>query len=119
MPRDLTDAEVDRASALLTDASTQARKFARQYFSLETTTERIRPVDSKIELPERPVVSVNSLARVNITGVGTTPYSIWAFDGLDTVFLGPISQIVNMPAVLTDQSWIYRSVMYEIHYTPG
>lgn len=119
MPRALTSEEQTLCTALLSDASAAARAFTHQYFSLETTTERIRPVDQEIQLPELPVVSVNSLARVDIMGNGTIPYAIWAFDGLDTILLGPVSQIVNLPAILIDQSWIYRSVMYEINYTHG
>jgi hypothetical protein len=119
MPRALTSAEVTRVPYLLQDASSQIRKYTRQFFSLETTTDFFKPNDSRIDLPEHPVVSVNSLARVNVTGSGTTPYALWVYDQQYSIFLGPISQVLNAPMVFADMSWIYRSVMYEVNYTHG
>ena len=119
MPRALTDAEVSRVPYLLTDASSQIRKYCRQYFSLVTTTDNLKPINGVINLPEHPVVSVNTLARVNVTGDGVTPYSLWVFDGNYNIYLGPIEQIFNAPIIWAEENWLHRSVMYQVNYTHG
>lgn len=119
MPRALSDAEVTRVPFLLQDASSQVRRHTRQYFSLVTTTDNLKPINGVINLPEHPVVSVNSLARVNVTGDGITPYALWVFDGNYNIYLGPIDQIVNAPIIWAEENWLYRSVMYQVNYTHG
>lgn len=119
MPRPMTTDETTRAATLLVDASSRVRSHTRQTFSQIQTTEIIPPVDNQIILPQRPVISVDALARVNADGKTFMPYSIWTFDGRDTLMLGPPSAIVNAPEVWTDMDWFWRNVTYQVTYTHG
>ncbi|MEU7096058.1 hypothetical protein [Kitasatospora aureofaciens] len=119
MPRALTTAEQTRATTLLVDASSRIRAHCRQAFTQVQTTEIIAPVDNQIILPQRPVISVDAVARVNADGRSFMPYSVWTWDGKATLMLGPPSAIVNAPAVWTDMDWFWRNVTYQVTYTHG
>jgi hypothetical protein len=119
MPRALTSAEQTRAATLLVDASSRVRAHCRQSFTQVQTTEIIAPVDNQIILPQRPIISVDAVARVNADGKSFMPYSVWTWDGKATLMLGPPSAIVNAPAVWTDMDWFWRNVSYQIQYTHG
>lgn len=119
MPRTLTAADNARVNALLADASNLVRAFARQKFTVDTTQRVFRPVDNQIVLQERPVISVDSLARVGPDGKTMMPFSIWTFDGIATIMLGPPSMLINAPEVWTDVDWFWRNVTYMVGYTHG
>ncbi|TQF03928.1 hypothetical protein E6W39_18940 [Kitasatospora acidiphila] len=119
MPRALTTEETTRAGVLLVDASARVRAHVRQTISRTQTTAIIPPNDNQIVLPERPVISVDAVARVNADGKSFMPYSVWTFDGRDTLMLGPPSAIINAPQVWTDMDWFWRNVTYQIQYTHG
>lgn len=119
MPRPLTTEEQTRATTLLMDASSRVRAHTRQSFSQLQTTEIIAPVDNQIVLPQRPVVSIDGVARVNADGTSVLPYAIWTWDGASTIMLGPPSAVINAPEVWTDMDWFWRNVTYQIKYTHG
>lgn len=78
--RVLTDTEAIRVSALLRDASASVRNYMRQDITEATTTVRLRVRNGKIRLPQRPVISVTSVA--NVVG-GPIMFSTW--EGFDTI----------------------------------
>lgn len=119
MPRALTSDETTRAAALLSSASSRIRGITRQDFTQSQTTNVIAPVDNQIILPQRPVISVDSVGRVNADGTSILPYSVWTWDGAATIMLGPPSAIINAPEVWTDEDWFWRNVSYQIKYTHG
>lgn len=119
MPRALTTEEQTRATTLLMDASSRVRRHTKQTFNLAQTTEIIAPVDNEIVLPQRPVLSIDAVARVNADGKSFLPYSIWTWDGASTLMLGPPSAVINAPEVWTDMDWFWRNVTYQIKYTHG
>lgn len=59
--RALTSDETARVDAILDKASELFRLESGQYFTAGTSTVRLRAVDSKVELEQRPVVSVTSV----------------------------------------------------------
>lgn len=119
MPRPMTTDEQTRATTLLIDASSRVRSHTRQTFTLGQSTNVISPTDGQIVLPQRPVVSVDSLGRVNADGKTILPYSVWTFDGIATIMLGPPTAIINAPEVWTDSDWFWRNVTYQVTYTHG
>jgi hypothetical protein len=119
MPRLMTTAETTRATTLLVDASARVRAHVRQTISQTQSTAILAPNDNQVILPERPVISVDAVARVNADGKSLMPYSVWTFDGRDTLMLGPPSAIVNAPAIWTDMDWFWRNVTYQVAYTHG
>lgn len=119
MPRPLTTEEQTRATTLLMDASSRVRAHTRQTFSQIQTAEIIAPVDNQIVLPQRPVISIDAVGRVNADGTSILPYAVWTWDGASTVMLGPPSAVVNAPEVWTDMDWFWRNVTYQIKYTHG
>jgi hypothetical protein len=119
MPRAMTTEETTRATTLLVDASARVRAHIRQTVSQAQTTVILAPNDNQVVLPERPIISVDAVARVNADGKTFMPYSVWTFDGRDTLMLGPPSAIINAPEVWTDADWFWRNVTYQIQYTHG
>lgn len=119
MPRAMTTEETTRATTLLVDASARVRAHVRQTISQSQSTAIIPTNDNQIVLPERPVISVDAVARVNADGKSFMPYSVWTFDGRDTLMLGPPSAIINAPEVWTDMDWFWRNVTYQVTYTHG
>src|SRR5437764_10250383 len=76
----------DRVTTLLTDASAVVTSYTRNDFTLTDTIARIRPIGGRIILPQRPVVSVNSIKVIDynenlITLAG------WMWDGGQEVWL--------------------------------
>jgi hypothetical protein len=64
--RTLTTAESDRVELLLADASATVRSYTGQDLSLvEDDVKRLRVKDGAIRLPQRPVVSVDSVADID------------------------------------------------------
>lgn len=119
LPRAMTSEETTRAAVLLKDASSLVRAETRQTFTKIQTIEVIACEDNQIILPQRPVISVDSVARVNADGKTYLPYSVWTFDGRDTIMLGPPTAVINAPEVWTDMDWFWRNVTYLIGYTHG
>jgi hypothetical protein len=119
MPRELTAAETTRSAFLLTDASERIRSFTKQTFNLIQTAEVIAPVDNQIILPQRPTISIDGLARVDPTGNAYMPYSIYTWDGAQTIMLGPPSAVINAPEFWVDNDWFWRNVTYLVTYTHG
>jgi hypothetical protein len=115
----MTTEETTRATTLLVDASARVRAHVRQTISQIQTTVVLAPNDNQVILPERPIISVDAVARVNADGKSFMPYSVWTFDGRDTLMLGPPSAIINAPQVWTDMDWFWRNVTYQIQYTHG
>lgn len=119
MPRALTSEEEARSAFLLKDASSRIRAFTRQKFSKIQTAEVMAPEDNQIILPQRPVVSVDGVARVNADGRSYLPFGVWTWDGIATIMLGPPAAVINAPEVWTDTDWFWRNVTYLITYTHG
>lgn len=116
--RDLDATETRRADALLRDASMVVRSYCRRDFTSGTTTARYRPRGRKVVLPQRPVVSVASVATVLSYGTTETiiPLSFWSWPGGNEVLLGEPNLWINGPTALDfdDQdAWV------EITYTHG
>jgi hypothetical protein len=119
MPRALSTAEQTRADTLLIDASSRIRKYCRQTFTRDQTREIISPTDNQIVLAQRPVISVDALERVNADGKSYTPFSVWTWDGAQTIMLGPPTVLLNAPEAWTDTDWFWRNITYRVQYTHG
>ncbi len=92
MGRTLTEAEADRLGCLLDDASAAVRAYTGQYFTVATTTARIKAKGGAIRLPQRPVIAVTSVANTT----GTTLLHTW--DAGQQVWLSSSMLVVNGPS---------------------
>lgn len=115
--RDLTESEQRKASAALLDASAVVRSYTRRDFTTGTATIRLRPRGNKVTLPQRPVVSVASVATVISFGTTeyVTPTPAWSHVAGNEIYLIDPQLVFNGPALdLSDQNvWI------EVTYTFG
>jgi len=97
----LTDAQRARAPALIRNASVQVRRFCRQDFDLVTGDEVVlRPIGTKLRLPQRPVIAVNSVTAVGSNGIPDFTLAGWTFDGVDLIDIAGIDTdtFVSLPA---------------------
>lgn len=88
--------EEARVAALLGDASATIRRYTKQDFVVQTTTEKIRPVGYKLRLPKRPVISVNSISIQLPNSLTQSIIPGWYWDGSDEVWLTDGGSIVNL-----------------------
>lgn len=88
--------ETTRVAALLTDASAVVRNFTRQQFTTAQTTDKIRPIGYRLRLPQKPVVSVDSLALLLFNSATPYPFPGWWWDGSDEVWLVTGDQLINL-----------------------
>ncbi len=104
------------AQQALTRASAVVRSYTRRTFTAIQPTSRIRARGNWILLPQRPVVSVESV-RVLVLGTPTATTG-WVWDGLDRVWIGNLGTVVNLAEELWDA--IQHGVtVAEVVYTAG
>lgn len=117
--RDLTEEEQRRAQAMLDDASAVVRAYTRRDFTRTTETVRLRPRGNKVVLPQRPVISVTSIATVVSFGhtemtIPTPAYS-WV-SGPEIQFLDATT-IYNAPTLeIGDEENLWIEVVYTHGY---
>jgi hypothetical protein len=117
--RDLTEEEQRRAQAMLDDASAVVRAYTRRDFTRQTATTRLRPRGSKVVLPQRPVIAVDSISTIVSFGstetVIPTPAYSWV-SGAEVHFLDS-SVIYNAPALdIGDDENLWVEVTYTYGY---
>jgi hypothetical protein len=103
--RSLTDDEARQAETLLRDASAKIRAYTRQTFDhVVDDVATLRPIGTKLTLPQRPVLAVSSVAAISgYDGVPHVTLSGWQFDGIDTIDVyGLSSVILNLPEWWSD-----------------
>ena len=96
-PRTLTAGEQTRATTLLTDASAAIRKYTRQDFTVVSgDVVTLRPIGTRLRLPQRPVTAVNSVTTIGWAGVANLvlPAGFWGWDGIDIIEIAPFSSNV-------------------------
>lgn len=117
--RSLAPQEQARITALLIDVSAAVRNRSGQKFSRLQSTVRLRAIDGKLRLIQKPVISVDQLEVVNWDGT-TTPYTpgVWWFDGIDTIAGVTLEStvIVNSPAIWADR---IMPAAFQVTYTHG
>jgi hypothetical protein len=109
--------EAVRVLALIADASAVVRSFTKQQFTTSQTTDRIRPVGFRVVLPQRPVVSVDSVA-VLLNNETPTPFPGWYWDGSQELWLLGESQIINLAEELA-LGLRYQTPIVLVTYTHG
>lgn len=116
--RDLEPDEQRRAQAMLDDASAVVRAYTRRDFTKATETIRLRPRGNKVVLPQRPVVSVDSVATVINFGPTeiVTPVPAWSFAGGNEVYFLDSTIIFNGPTLDADED---VNLWAEVTYTHG
>ena len=102
--RVMTDAERARAAALLTDATALIRSYTRQQFTaVAGDVVNLRPVGTRIRLPQRPVTAVSDVTAIGWAGIPNLvlPFGFWGFDGIDTIEIAPFNTDIwlNLPIV--------------------
>jgi hypothetical protein len=120
-PATLSTADQARVQALLGDASSVIRAYTRQQFTSSQTTDRIRPIGSKALLPQRPVVSVDAVAIVDVLQANNLlpiPLSAWIWDGGSEIWLGQMDVVLNLPEDVLDL-YRYNTPLLQVTYTHG
>lgn len=116
IPRELTDEEYRRLDVLLADASAVVRNYCRQPFTEIQAVETLRPIGQRIRLPRTPVVAVHAVTQLvdNLR----IPAVYFEWDGLNEVWLGSPSVIINLPE--TAYTWLAtHTPVAEVDYTAG
>lgn len=115
-PGEIPAADEPRLTRLLENASAVVRNYTRQAFTRQSSTARLRPIGYKVRLPQRPVVSVESVAIVD--GTNLLPFTGWVWDGGSEVWIGGGSTVVNLPEAVGDL-FRYTTPLVEVSYTHG
>ncbi len=102
--RSLTTSENTRAAAYLTDASARIRIYTRQTFTVVAgDTVRLRPVGTRLRLPQRPVNAVNAVTAIGWAGIPNLllPAGFWGWDGIDIIEIAPFNADIwlNLPTL--------------------
>lgn len=106
-----------RMTALIADASAVVRSYTKQQFTQSQTTERIRPIGYRIRLPQKPVVSVDSLSLILNNAAPVAFPGFW-WDGSDEVWLLNENQVINLAEELM-YALRYETPVALIQYTHG
>jgi hypothetical protein len=117
--RDVTETEAIRLTPLLADASAQIRRYCRRDFLMHTSeTQILYGHDSEILLPGRPALSVSAVVAIGgAADLPDVPIPWYTFDGVQTVRIGSLSGIINLPeAWWTDDAY---PGTYRVTYTFG
>lgn len=118
--RDLTDAEQDRAQALLDDASAMIRAYTGQTFEQVTDDVVVLRVQGGIvRLPQRPVTAVTSVVAIG-GGLGVPDFTVidYIFDGVDQIRIGEGACVINLPEAWFDDVDGYPGT-FRITYNHG
>lgn len=115
--RSLAPQESARVPALLTDISAMVRNRTKQDFTFCQSVERIRAIDGKLKLTQKPVISVDLVQVVNWDDTLTT-FGVWWFDGIDTIAGVTLEStvIVNSPAIWAER---VMPAAFQVTYTHG
>lgn len=116
LDRDATTIDQRRIPALLDQASAVVRRYTRRTFTREQSTIKIRPIGDKVKLPQRPVISVDSVGIFYNNAL--LPVAGWSWDGDDEVWLYPEGIVINLPEALGEllQNHTTRA---QVTYTHG
>lgn len=120
-PVAISTSDQPRVQQMLVDASAVVRSFTRQQFTWSQSTDRVRPIGHKLILPQKPVVSVDAVAIVDVLQAGNLlpiPLSAWVWDGGQEIWLGQMDVVVNLPEDVLD---LYRhnTPLLQVTYTHG
>lgn len=119
LPASISIEEV-RVAALIADASATVRRYAKQDFTMRQTIIGVRPVGNKIKLPQRPVISVQSIT-VRLPGSVTDsliPGWYWDGPGSDEIWLTDGGSIINLAEELTF-ALEWQTPICQVTYTHG
>jgi hypothetical protein len=120
-PGPLSADQLARLPGLLADASTVVRSYTRQEFSVDTTTERIRPIGDRVRLRQAPVTAVSAVGVVNtlqVNNLVVLPLGAWMWDGGQEIWIGAIGSVINLPDDLTEILQ-YQVPLMQVTYTHG
>lgn len=87
--------DADQATAMLAQASAAFRAEAWCDFEETETTLTLRVIGQRVDLPKRPVISVDSVANIDTDGTVGSVMTDWSFDGIHTIRLGDQSVVIN------------------------
>lgn len=111
-----TPEQTAQANAALETASAVVRAYCRRKFTSQQFTNRARARGNWLILPQRPVISVDSVALF-VYGTPTVTTG-WVWDGLDRVWIGNLGMVINLAEDLWDAIQAGVTVA-EVVYTAG
>jgi hypothetical protein len=123
--RDVTNrlpgsAEVEpiRLTALLADASAAVRRFTKQTFTVTQSTVNLRPVNHRLRLNDRPVISVDDVSLWSQGATTPSSFAGWFWDGGNEIQLPSPDQVVNLSEDVADiLRW--QTPIFQVTYTHG
>lgn len=113
----IPDSLTDFINARLTSASARICKLARQDFVKQQTTVKVRPVGGKLTLPQRPVVSVESVFVIDYQQ-NLVPIAMPYWDGGDEVWLDHGQTVINLAESIREL-FAYNTPLCQVTYTHG
>lgn len=116
-PAPIDPSQSTRVNALLQDASVMVRRFCRQTFVQETTTEKIRSIGGKLKLPHRPVISVQGVWIIDYLE-NLVPVVLPYWDGGDEIWLLWGQTVINLAEGLREL-FRYNTPLCQVEYTHG
>lgn len=120
MGRPLGFDEVQRAEALLDDASALVRSYTNQDFDrTDDDTVVLLAQQGEIRLPQRPVLDVTRVVAVGAGGAPDLPVIGWEWNGLDIVRTLTISPVINLPEVWIEDDLDAYPGTYRVTYSHG
>lgn len=106
-----------RVQSLLADASAVVRSYTKQGFTKTQTVARIRPIGGRLRLPQRPVVSVDSV-KVFDYNENLVTIAGWMWDGGNEIWLLVGEVVINLAEGLRDL-FRYNTPLCQVTYTHG
>lgn len=91
-----------QADAMLDQASAAFRREAATDFESTQSTLILRVLGERVELPRRPVISVDDVKSVDDDGTTGSSMGGWSFDGIHTIRLGDIAWVINATTYSTE-----------------
>lgn len=116
-PTVIDPSQMARVNALITDSSTMVRRFCKQTFVLEQTTENLRPIGGKIKLPHTPVVSVDAVWVIDYLQ-NKIPVVLPYWDGGNEIWLAYGATVINLAEGLREL-FRYNTPLCQVTYTHG
>lgn len=84
-----------QAAAILAQASARFRAEAQCSFDASSSLMVLRTLGQRVELPRRPVISVDGVYRVERDGSQGSAVAVWSFDGISSLFLNDSVTVIN------------------------
>lgn len=116
IPRTVDTSETTRINAIIDDVSAVVRSYCRRNFDQAQITQKLQPTGDKVKLPQRPVLSVDSIFVAYNNDL--LPMANWVWGGGDEVWFISGEVVINLSADLMDL-FAYHTPKVQVTYSYG